>query len=765
MRHLRLLLATVVIAVMHLQPTRGASLRLSIDGKARASILLSADAPEVERTAAIELAAFLKQVTGAEMAVGTSLVPDLDTVAVGPSAAKVLAPNLDLSLRRLGHEGFVLSCDGRRLILSGAEGARRGTLYAVYTFLTDVVGCRWWAPGASTVPRMPTLDVPEINRHEEPAFEYRESYIAHTVDGEWAARNRVNGHFYRTPERLGGHIAYRGHKGGWGFVHTFNTIVPPGEFYPKHPEWFSEINGKRVAPPERSQWCLTNAALLEFVKTRVHEMLSASPPDSIVEVSQNDWRSRCQCAACLAVEQTEGSPSGPLLRFVNAVAQHIEGDFPEAVISTLAYQYTRQPPKLTRPRPNVCIRLCSIECSFLQPLEHEANKTFADDIRRWSKLTDRLYIWDYVTNFGLPLQPHPNLRVLAPNMRFFLRHGAKGVFEEGGHYTRGAAFSDIRAWVLARLLWNPKLDGDALVHEFVAGYYGDAAPYIQRYIDRLHDAAEASGCYMPCFDRKSPYLSVAFLNEADRIFARAEEAVAHKPQVLTRVELAHASVWHAIITRWTWLKISKMTQGTDGWFARSREEYCRDYVRVCREHRVNDKHIKPWANISRHRQADVPDLVKGLPRARWLDLQDELFTLYKPGKWAAYVDDSAASDGVAARMPADHRQWAVQCTLPMAPDLAARKWAVYIGVRVERNNEAADGAAFQAGVYDTRARKGLGHLAVSLPEAAPSDRYRLYQIKGARLSTDAYIWVAPTKNPDLVKAIYVDRIILVDQTD
>ncbi|MBC8443133.1 DUF4838 domain-containing protein [PVC group bacterium] len=754
---------TLVVAIATVQPAQGAPLRLSAEGAARAAILLATDATEVERTAAAELATFLKQITGAEFATRAVAAPGLATLAVGPSAATVVEADLDVSLGSLGHEGIVLRCDGRSLILTGAKGARRGTLYAVYTFLTDVTGCRWWAPGASTVPKERTLDVPETDRRESPVFEYRESYIAHTVDGEWAARNRVNGHFYRIPSRLGGHTAYRGYKGGWGFVHTFNTIVPPKEFYPKHPDWFSEINGKRIGPPERSQWCLANVELLEVVKTRVHEMLSASPPDSIVEVSQNDWRNRCQCAACAALEQEEGSPSGPLLRFVNAVAQHIEKDFPEAAISTLAYQYTRQPPKVTRPRPNVCIRLCSIECSFLQPLEHEANKAFADDIRRWSELTDRLYIWDYVTNFGLPLQPHPNLRVLAPNVRFFARHGAKGVFEEGGHYTRGAAFSDVRAWVLARLLWNPKLDGDALVREFVAGYYEDAAPYVQKYIDRLHDTAEESGCYMPCFDRKSPYLGVAFLNEAEQLFAQAEPDVAGKPQVLKRVELGHASVWHAIMSRWTWLKIRKMVQGTDDWFARSREEYCRDYVRVCREHRVNSKHIKPWEKMSRRRQADLPDLVKGLPRTRWLDLQDELFTLYKPGKWASYVDDASASDGMAARMPADHLQWAVQCTVPMEPDLAARKWAVYVAVRVERNEEEADGGAFQAGVYDTRARKGLGHLAVSLSDAAPSDQYRLYRIKNARLSPDAYIWVAPTKNPDLVKGIYVDRMLLVDE--
>ena len=760
MRQLVPVLALAIVMPFAAFPAAAAPLRLSAAGRAQAVIVVASDAAEVELTAAAELAAFLHEVTGAEFAT-TSAAPDGKAViAVGPAAARQVAPELDVSLASLGHEGIVIRADARGLLLTGASGARRGTIYAVYTFLTDMVGCRWWAPGASTIPSRPTLDVPVIDRREKPAFEYREAYIAHTVNGEWAARNRVNGHFYPIAERLGGHTTYRGYKGGWGFVHTFNTIASPKELFETHPTWFSEINGKRVAPPARSQWCLTNSDLLEFVKSRVHELLENSPADSLVEVSQNDWRSRCECADCLAVEQEEGSPSGPLLRFVNAVAEHIETDFPEAVISTLAYSYTRKPPALVRPRPNVCVRLCSIECSFLQPLGHESNKAFADDIRRWSELTDRLYIWDYVTNFATPLQPHPNLRVLAANLRFFLQHGGRGMFEEGGHYTRGASFSDIRAWVLARLMWNPELDGDALVREFVSGYYADAGPYVQRYIDRLHDVAEAGGGYMTCFDRKGAFLSFDLLTEAEALFAQAEQAVAGTPSVLSRVQLAHASVWYGIVSRWPWLQRERIARGTAEWFPRSRAEYCADYVRVCREHKVAEKHITPWETMQERRPAPAPDLVKGLPATDWIDLQDDVFSLYRPGEWSGTAADPVASDGVAARMPGTTREWAVQCSLPLSPETAKRKWTVYVAVRVEREAEA-DGTAFTAGIYDTRERRSLGHITVALAQAAPTDRYQLYCIEGGSISPEAYVWVAPAANPEQVKAVWVDRMLLV----
>jgi hypothetical protein len=64
-------------------------------------------------------------------------------------------------------------------------------------------------------------------------------------------------------------------------------------------------------------------------------------------------------------------------------------------IDTLAYEYTRQPPRHVQPRPNVIIRLCSIECDSAHPLPAPSNRKFADDIRGWSKICQRLYIWDY----------------------------------------------------------------------------------------------------------------------------------------------------------------------------------------------------------------------------------------------------------------------------------------------------------------------------------------------------------------------------------
>ena len=289
----------------------------------------------------------------------------------------------------------------------------------------------------------------------------------------------------RGRRRRGGRHVYE------GFVHTFYSLIPPADYFDTHPEWFSEIKGARTR--ENAQLCLTNEAMRrEFVRN-LKLRLRDNPAATIASVSQNDCHNNCTCPRCRAVDEEEGSPAGSLLRFVNAVAADIERDFPEVAIDTLAYQYTRKPPRITRPRPNVIVRLCSIECSFARPLDDPANKAFLEDIEGWSKIAGRLFIWDYTTNFSHYIQPHPNYGVLAPNIRLFVKNNVTGIFEQGAYQSWGSEMAELRAWVLAKLLWNPALDAAALRREFLTGYYGPAGEWVDRYLALLEAALADSG--------------------------------------------------------------------------------------------------------------------------------------------------------------------------------------------------------------------------------------------------------------------------------
>ncbi|HEY3241791.1 MAG TPA: DUF4838 domain-containing protein [Phycisphaerae bacterium] len=516
---------------------------LAEGGVGRAVIVVAKDAPEPERHAAAELAEFLHQVTGGTFDVTDNAERGRTRLLVGAEAAKLADPKF--SIDGLGAEGFVIRTTDDELVLAG--GRPRGTLYAVYTFLEDVVGCRWWTSRASAIPSRPRLTIEKLDMRYVPRLEYREPFWFDAFDGDWAVRNKCNGQTERLDARRGGKHSYD------GFVHTFYSLIPPEKYFAEHPEWFSEIDGKRTH--ENAQLCLTNEEMRHELVKNLAERLRANPAATIASVSQNDCFGNCQCSRCAAVDREEGGPAGSLLRFVNAVAADIESDFPSVAIDTLAYQYTRKPPAHVRPRPNVIVRLCSIECSFSRPLSDERNRAFGDDLAGWSKICDRLYIWDYVTNFRHYVLPHPNLRVLGPNIRFFVEHGVKGVFEEGAYESNGAEMAELRAWMLAKLLWDPARDPQKLIDEFLDGYYGPAAAGIRAYLAVMHDAVESSGDPLGCFSpADAKFLSLKTLLAGWKHLEDAEAAAGADDTIRQRVKTAKLPVMYAFLARWDALR-------------------------------------------------------------------------------------------------------------------------------------------------------------------------------------------------------------------
>ena len=559
-----------------------ARIDLARDGLTDYRIIVARSAAEQERYAAQELARFLYEVTGAgfpiedETAISVAADRHLIFVGYGPHLKDVAA---DLTIEDLGDEGFTISTRGSCLIIVG--GRPRGTLYGVYTFLEDHVGCRWYTSQVSRIPRYPDLTIGPIQDRQVPRLDYRDVYYYDAFDADWAVRNKCNGWGARLDAKRGGKITYKGR-----LAHTFFELVPPRDYFREHPEYFSEIDGKRqwdvtgrwkladaALRPDLDFWegitqlCLTNPDLPGVVAARVREWLRESPEANIVSVSSNDTYiehdNRCQCKSCLALEKEEGGPAGPLIHFVNRVAELLAHDFPGLVIDTLAYHYTRKPPLKVRPRHNVIVRLCDGECSFLHPLTHEVNRPFHDDLIAWFKLTDRIFIWDYVTRFDHYLQPYPNLMVLAPNIIFFVEHGVRGIFEEGSHNSPGGEFAELRAWLLAKLLWDPYRDFGALVADFLDGYYGAAASHIKEYIDFIHARAAKTLQFLGLHSSWND----SFLNEPDTmakalaLFTAAEESVKDDPDHFWRVRLARLPIDYVRLVAWKSLQTAAKAIG------------------------------------------------------------------------------------------------------------------------------------------------------------------------------------------------------------
>jgi hypothetical protein len=578
-------------------------------GKPTAIIVVASDAGPTEKYAADELGFFLHFIVGAPVPVVASVPaePDLfpqdisllpaspplpaarprrppSRLLVGESAVRIVDPGFRAAA--LKPEEILVRTEGRDLLLVG--GSPRGTLYAVYTFLEDVLGCRWWTPTAWHVPRRRSLAVAPVSIRYAPPLEYREPFWFVAFDKEWAARNKANGTRAGGDGRRGGHHVYE------GFVHTFYSLIPPAEYFDPHPEWFSEINGRRTS--DNAQLCLTNEEMRrEFVRN-LKLRLRDNPAATIASVSQNDCYNPCTCPRCRAVDDEEGSPAGTLLRFVNAVAADIEAEFPNVTIDTLAYQYTRKPPKVIRPRHNVIVRLCSIECSFARPLDDPANQAFLDDIQGWSRIAGRLFIWDYTTDFAHYIQPHPNYGVLAPNIRLFVKNNVTGVFEQGAYQSWGSEMAELRAWMLAKLLWNPSLDPTTLRQEFLRGYYGPSGERVGECLGLLETAVRQSGDKLGCFSpTDAKFLSLETMIQARAILDRAEREVAKKAELLRRVRRAELPVAYVALARWDEFRKEAGERNLRWPWPNSREELLTWFVNACRVENVTM--ISEWQTL------------------------------------------------------------------------------------------------------------------------------------------------------------------------
>jgi hypothetical protein len=488
----------LLVACCFAAQIRAADITLAKDGQSAFVISVPRNAPAALRRGATEVANFIGQMADVTLPV--------------VEASSATSPSHAISIRidsTLGAETYAL-----RETTEGIEiraGDPRGAMYGC-TALLEQLGVRFLTPAVTRVPKRSTLTVASVDLRSSPAFEYREVFFTEAFDKDWAARLKLNGHHHQLDESTGGKVTYG------RFVHTFDELVPRSE-YERHPEYFPLINGKRKN--DYVQRCLTNADVLRLTIEKTRQWIRENPSATIFSVSQNDTGNWCECEQCAAITKQYGAHSGLYLSFVNQVADAIEKEHPDKLIDTLAYQFTEAPPIGIKPRPNVRVRLCPISCCDAHPYEQctaPANREFVARLRGWSAITDSLYIWHYNTNFANYLLPFPDFDQFPDSIRLYRKAGVKGIFFEGGYAPGGyASDAELRTYVMAKLLWDPNSDADALVNEWMTGIYGTAARPMREWFDLKQQQVRDPARHVHIYDgADQPYL-------ADDVLARGEQ--------------------------------------------------------------------------------------------------------------------------------------------------------------------------------------------------------------------------------------------------
>ncbi|MEN8224442.1 MAG: DUF4838 domain-containing protein [Bacteroidota bacterium] len=543
------------------------------DGESRHAIIISQNACKSDSTAALYLAKYILDMTGADIPVFHDSSPSTEfEICLGSTNRH----EFDESFQP---DGYRVMTEGNKLFIAG--GDQKGIIYGVIDLL-ERWGCRRFSPDEMYIPSMDKLSLEAINIYNLPANSLRIINGQMTKDPEFADWLRISTIQETFPPGY--------------YVHTFEKLIPRDEYFADHPEYYAWLGNKYSF----DQLCPSNPEVKDLTIEKLAREMDKHPDCDNWAVSQSDNFTYCHCDKCEAIIQEEGSPAGPVIRLVNDVAEA----FPEKTITTLAYQFSRPAPQQTKPDSNVMVMLCTIELNRSKPINDDtASQSFVKDIQDWGRICNNIYLWDYTINFNHSVSPFPNLHVLQPNMQFFYENGVRMQFPQS-NLQPGHEFVELKAKMLSALMWDPYVNIDSVKDDFYKNYYQQAAPFMKDYAERMENELISSGkilyIYNPPNNHSEGYLSSENILVYNKLFDQAEAVVAGRPKILNRVKVSRLPLQYAM------MEIGKNDMfGLRGWYddvdgkfvlREEMKETLEDFYRVCTSNSIttlNERSLTP----------------------------------------------------------------------------------------------------------------------------------------------------------------------------
>ncbi|WP_164466983.1 DUF4838 domain-containing protein [Chryseobacterium taklimakanense] len=478
---MKLLLSFCFVLISFFGKTQ--SIEIANNGFSKTQIVIPKNATSDEKEAADVLRSYISRISGVALPVVYDTEKSLTSeILVG------LTSRTDKNiLSGVDPDGVVIKNSGSKLIISG--GSDKGVLNAAYEFIEKYLGCRKFTNDFVEIPKQTVIKISALNVKYNPPFTFRSVY---SLDAIWHKE-------YRDWHKLNSEFEGRGSQ-----VHTFKELLPAEKYFKIHPEYFALVNGKRTA----TQPCLSRPEVFTIMKENLAAAIIKNPQFKIWSVSHNDNGDYCHCELCEPKHNKGNGFSETLIPFVNKIASA----FSRYTISTLAYNQSMLPPVLSAPANNVEIMFCLTYTDKIVPLATAKDDTaiiIKRSLNGWKNLTSNIFLWDYPVNYNYSLAPFPNLQTLQPNIQYFRQHNIKKVFEQLIGTQKGE-MSELKSYLLAKLLWNPDIDLAATQDEFLKGYYGKGWQDIKSYLRLLETEAKKSGMVMNEYVNPTLFLNTIY---------------------------------------------------------------------------------------------------------------------------------------------------------------------------------------------------------------------------------------------------------------
>lgn len=357
------------------------------------------------------------------------------------------------------------------------------------------------------------------------AFEYREAFFAPNMQTDNSAV-------------LGSHNLERDWA-IWG--HNLGKILSDNgsnDIYAKDGRWI-----------EPEQFCFSNNETYSQIKDYI---LQNYPDDTDAPthfmIMPNDNMIACLCPQCKTLGNTKGHATPAVASLIKRLAQ----DFPGHIFFTSAYLTTNIPYDGKLPE-NTGIMISTINLPKGIALTNQNEvKTFLHQLNEWRKCTDRIYIWDYASNFDDYLTPLPILYGLQQQLQFYKSNGIKGVFLNASGYDY-STFDDMKTFVASALMANCSLAVDDLCYKYFSKMYPVSGQTLGEYYlsmeKRFSEKGKPYNIYGSFQEAMSKYIDMEdFIRFYDAVNSARNIAEGSEKQNLdklytalsfTRLQLAH----------------------------------------------------------------------------------------------------------------------------------------------------------------------------------------------------------------------------------
>ena len=448
------------------------------------------DAPRPMRYAAEELTNFIFRISGARLGVTSPA-----------RAQKCNVVKIEAPYEEPLHDEFSVRTAPGEIVLRG--NSPRAALFAVYAFLRDRLGARWFWPGESGeyLPKLDRFEVVQWEKRYKPSFDQRALSICrvwrhrHADVERWFARVFINCGI-NTPEiqeDIGAIRRATGH-----YLSLPESMDKRKDVFAEHPEWFSLLAGKRELRGYAGCW--SNEGFFDYVVSNAVRIIRERRAQQ-ANLFAADILPRCECPSC-----TENpDASARWWNFYARVIEAVRREIPGMRFTGLAYQEYRTIPDVPI-RHLDHVEYCHYNRCYYHFLDDPAcarNVRSMDELRRWGERA-KLGFYGYEFDAVSLKKPHylPLWKVIADQMRVFQKMGLERVkteYQVDLHFlTRKkdpvpksrslilACRLPFYAWAMAA--FDADLDMDALVDDFCRHVYGAGAADMEAYHGMMADA-------------------------------------------------------------------------------------------------------------------------------------------------------------------------------------------------------------------------------------------------------------------------------------